>query len=699
MLNVHLVFYIMLPHRKLSNEMQVLLWRDSRLSYETVGNNVRYFVLQKKASFLELRESEGGCLDFLLNCKQYFFVQPQSEVCRQTPPESLEEVLAKVCGLPVVPESTTTTTYKLFELAGQSEQLYRLWKKKILVFSYKGLKIKNPGVKTNVKHLFKPAKNLFQLVCVIAEPAQMRSLRQLNIDTFDYLVCAYAENVFCLLAPSFKSELKKTLQKANNEDVTRDRVETLEVGEGGANFFAQSKKEEAQKKEQFVRERKKKYKCDDIPKYCRCESCHVATDYDCNMSRGGPEKLITHKLTLSDYVKILGALTPEFEEILNDLSRLSVAAFDIESMTVKLSHLPPGGRGLPYAEIDSASLALHSLALQKPVMLSHRDALLPVSEPCPLFTLKSNEESDVYKLLRDYWKYVRQRHKAVSLAKKQLAQPLLDLVRDYESAYLEYAKNWRDPTDSNKSLTYEETISGWRNSLPGQLYARAQTLIAKYDIFSFYGSGYDHVLLESYLVPYLFEKGLRPKLEKRGNKITTIKIPKLGVAFRDVVGLLAPGTSLKQFGQLFSLRQEKASFPFGILTGVEALELPELPNDLSAWKSELSSSKGPVTRADIEEARRLFVASECCNVGDYLATYLRLDVDILYKAVQAWRCNIRQEVGLDFVETGNYTISSVSNLAGERCASRHLQFGQYFPNSSPVYRLLRKGMRGYVQKC
>ncbi len=81
-------------------------------------------------------------------------------------------------------------------------------------------------------------------------------------------------------------------------------------------------------------------------------------------------------------------------------------------------------------------------------------------------------------------------------------------------------------------------------------------------------------------------------------------------------------------------------------------------------------------------------------MGDYLKIYLKLDVDILYSATQGLRRMIAKEIGVDFVQTANFTISSVSNLAGDRCAASNLQFGQFFPNNSAVYRLLRKGMRG-----
>ena len=195
-------------------------------------------------------------------------------------------------------------------------------------------------------------------------------------------------------------------------------------------------------------------------------------------------------------------------------------------------------------------------------------------------------------------------------------------------------------------------------------------------------------------MPYLFEKGLRPRLEKSGNKVTVIKVLKCGVTFRDVMRLLSPGTSLKQFGQLFNLQQAKAHFPFGLLTGVEALSLPQLPRDPEQWRSDLSTSKEAVSQAEIDEAIGLFFQAGCKNLGDYLRTYLRLDVDILYKATQGWRRKIAEEIGVDFVQTGKFTISSLSSFAGDVNASKNLHVGQFFPNSSAVYRLLRKGMRG-----
>jgi len=208
----------------------------------------------------------------------------------------------------------------------------------------------------------------------------------------------------------------------------------------------------------------------------------------------------------------------------------------------------------------------------------------------------------------------------------------------------------------------------------------------------FFSSGYDHILLESYLIPYLFEKKCRPKMEKKGNKVTQIRTSS-GISFRDMTKLLAPSTNLRSFGKLFNLEQVKAHFPFGLLTSVKILDLPELPSDPKLWKSDLTGN-AKITGQEIEEAQKLYVDSGCKNLGDYLRTYLKLDVIILYKAGQEWRRTLKRVVGIDFIETGKYTISSLSNLAGMTVSANNCDIGAFFPNNSQIYRLLRLGMRG-----
>ena len=117
--------------------------------------------------------------------------------------------------------------------------------------------------------------------------------------------------------------------------------------------------------------------------------------------------------------------------------------------------------------------------------------------------------------------------------KNLLAQPLLELLSEYENAYIELAKNWTDSfcEEGAKKLSADEIVSGWTCSLPGRLKKQLQILIARYEIFSFYGAGYDQVLLTNYLIPYLFEKRLNPSIEKNGNKVNVIKVKKMSRCF------------------------------------------------------------------------------------------------------------------------------------------------------------------------
>ena len=192
-------------------------------------------------------------------------------------------------------------------------------------------------------------------------------------------------------------------------------------------------------------------------------------------------------------------------------------------------------------------------------------------------------------------------------------------------------------------------------------------------------------MLSAYLVPHLFEKGFQPQLEKNGNKVTQIRT-KNKIWFRDITKLLAPSTSLKKFGQLFNLEQCKAHFPFGILNSIEVLELDQLPTDLALWKSELTSGGGEFGHQELAEAQELFEKAGCKTLGDYLKAYLLLDVEILLEATQLWRSTLKKDVGLDFVESRKFTISSLAYEGSLKKAESNLRIGSFFPNNSQHYR-------------
>lgn len=204
------------------------------------------------------------------------------------------------------------------------------------------------------------------------------------------------------------------------------------------------------------------------------------------------------------------------------------------------------------------------------------------------------------------------------------------------------------------------------------------------------------MLLFQFLAPRLHELRQRPRVLKRGNKITAL-LTACGVEFRDVARLLAPSTSLRKFGELFNLEQAKAHFPFAYLTSVTKLDDTTLPyDDLSVWRSELSGER--LTDAHVaaiqDEARAMWAALDCKNVGDYLAGYLHLDVEILYRCAVLWDRSLKEAVGVSFVELGRFTISGLSYAAGIKVQESRLAVGSFFPNNSRIYSVLRRGMRG-----
>ena len=210
-----------------------------------------------------------------------------------------------------------------------------------------------------------------------------------------------------------------------------------------------------------------------------------------------------------------------------------------------------------------------------------------------------------------------------------------------------------------------------------------------------FSSGYDNVLLFNFLVPRLVELSERPRVCKKGNKVTSITT-RSGVEFRDIARLLAPSTSLRKFGELFGLEQAKAHFPFSYLTSVERLQDTSLPLDPEAWRSELTGDNPTVEElaATRDEALVMWEALGCSTVGDYLSGYLHLDIEILHEGAQRWITTLETLLSLNFVELGKFTISSLSYAAGLKSAESRLRVGSFFPNNSQLYSVLRMGMRG-----
>ena len=377
LVDTHLVIYILFDN-------QFLIWRDYRLNFS--ASHTRYFVLKKNQHSVELRESQDN-LDRVLNPPTYFFVLSNNFHVDQS--DNIVTKIFKLCRKQMTEQLSVGLSQltNANHLAAHASELFDLLQQKVLVVSYKGTSGKAPTVRTTVKNLVTPARCVFQTVCVIAPAAQLTSMQLLDVKNISTVICIFGDGQFCQLSPGFADKAKAMMLTQINADVIRDRVETLEVGVGGANPFAQTKAEERDSKEKVKLKKQLRNRCNQIVKHCRCKTCHQETEFNCNMSSGGPEKLLTHKLTVQDLALLMGENKGDIDFLLDQLSSLSVAAFDIESMTVKLDHRM-AEPDLPFADIDTTAREQQSLALQKPIMLAHRDGLMSPDDSCHVFTLE-----------------------------------------------------------------------------------------------------------------------------------------------------------------------------------------------------------------------------------------------------------------------------------------------------------------------
>lgn len=429
-------------------------------------------------------------------------------------------------------------------------------------------------------------------------------------------------------------------------------------------------------------------------KHCKCTIC--SSDNYNNMSSCGQETLCTIKLSSYELLHMLGIATPSNKQIIEKLCEYSIASVDIESMTISSDNksFDSYDDTNDYSCIGGPGRTINKI--QKPVMIAHADCL----EDTQVLSLQDyldegsshEKESNIYRMMESYFNcVVLNRHKRIIDLKKSLAEPLLEYLKAYNREHVSFCQEFCNVSSAENTL--EDMLPTYKHTLPGLLEEKLVKLINHYVIFSFYGSGYDMIILEAYLIPLMFEQSLKPKIDKKGNKISIITL-KNGIQFRDITKLLAPSTNLRSFGKLFNLDIEKGIFPFKILTSVESLMQPCLPTDIKLWQSELSGNGNKITSKEIEEAIEFYRQSNFQNVGEYLQHYLVLDVQILQQATNLWRKRLFEIIGIDFVDVHKYTISSLSNFAGANKLASHLKQGWFFPNNSQVYSLLKQGMRG-----
>jgi hypothetical protein len=423
-----------------------------------------YFVLTNTKTLHAVK----GCLDSQVDYSD--FICDSDKIQNLT---DLQDWGPALCKLLKTTQEPTWPIQSLNDIDSTKKELYELWQESILFVVLSRSKFSQ---KTNNYARKNPKFSYFTALTFVGP--EHNSVSSQDLRSKARVVCVFANSRICELNEVFRKHVIDTLLVTTNRDKPNPHnFFNVPYVDLEARRVAEALSRAKQKKQFSSAELKSKI--------CKCHTCKLP-DFDYNMSKAGPERLMTYPLDVSELLVLMGLHSTSNMEILEQLRELSLASMDIESMTVPLDLHPPveEDTGLVYGVIDEAVLEGHLKKVQKPIMIAHLDKLL--KDDPSVFVARSDKEEDLYQMMRDYWTLVEKQHTKTSNLKRKLAEPILSIVYKYREAHFSFYNTWcqihgEDPTEM-KSIT-----KAWKQSMPGKLESGLQKLITDYIIFSFYG--------------------------------------------------------------------------------------------------------------------------------------------------------------------------------------------------------------------
>jgi hypothetical protein len=161
----------------------------------------------------------------------------------------------------------------------------------------------------------------------------------------------------------------------------------------------------------------------------------------------------------------------------------------------------------------------------------------------------------------------------------------------------------------------------------------------------------------------------------------------------EVKRLLGPGASLKNLAEASNLEISKGIFPFSCFTSLSFLDRTALPPDASSWANNLNPAASP-SQQQVDEAIDFFNSQHFSTISDYLEWYLDKDVEILQRCVIAISEVYYSILGLNVLECGRLTVSSLASLGAQTFLSRHCRPAFFSCNHQRMYAILRRSLLG-----
>ena len=354
------------------------------------------------------------------------------------------------------------------------QELYQLWGEPVLFVAL----CKTFNFSWSNQHKIKKTSSHHFVTLALVGP-RLQQLSHLDIESISKVVCFLGgTKKICLLKGDFKKHVLSQLVRTAHKDKAADR-DLLKL--------VRPNKEAVKKAQEHKRNSKKKYtsRAELKGRLCKCEIC-TEPSYNYNMNKCGPERLLTYNLDVTELLGLLGINTPENIVLVEKMCELSVASMDIESMTLDLDLERPvdPSTGVEHSVVDGVTLEGHMQKIQKPVMIAHLDGAMENLDP-QVFVVDSDSEEDIYKMMVDYWNFVKVRRDQCTELKKSLAEPIQTILQSYCLKHNQFYINYSEDLSDDRG---KPDIGGsWRRSVPGQLQLALSRLISNYAVFSFYG--------------------------------------------------------------------------------------------------------------------------------------------------------------------------------------------------------------------
>lgn len=452
-----------------------------RIKMKKVKNTCLYYVLTVTHRLYKFEESLDEVLERLPGA---FFSQAQFRV-RNLRFLDYGELLARMLELPPPPFPISS----LLELTFAVDRLWDHWGIKIILVSFCKLNFNQKQLR-NVSRRMHPRFCYFFHLGIVGPRHQRTDQDEEGhlsalVDDISLAVSFYGPYLGHVLKDEYRKAVIEEYKKTSRRDKPTS-TNFLNVPSVGLEERREALAKVRAKK-QLKREGKIPYGESRV-KVCSCQTCRHSDKFDLNMGRGGPERLCTYTLCATELLGLLGFDSDENKAIVEKLCSLSMASMDIESMTLELDMEPPAreGAGLFYGIVDNVKLQGHYKKVQKPVMIAHLDQLsAEEGDNVKVFTIASDAEEDIYKMMRHYWRYVKKRHALCRTEKYKIAAPLFALVNKYKNAHFEFCGRWC--VENEVPLSAQNYTRAYCQSLVGQLERSLQKLVTEYTVFSFYG--------------------------------------------------------------------------------------------------------------------------------------------------------------------------------------------------------------------